>query len=256
MASVRRTQAGKVSQKEEALREARQARNYSYDWKIDGQGSEDPRGKVLIEAKDLNFAWPDSDTLWAESLNFQIHGGERLLLQGDNGSGKSSLLRLLTEDREGQQGSIRRNTRALATLDQHLGFLQADLSLIENFQRHFRQMLPEHELRIRLGRFRFEGEEVFRKAGSLSGGERMRLALACVLASDQVPELLLLDEPTNHLDLRSKGIFTGFLQQYRGAMVLVSHDPQLAEDLGADRVLTLQRIPGQEEIEEPTLEEE
>lgn len=239
MAKVKKMQSGRVSQKETAMREARKARNYQYDWKIDADTTAIPSGKILLKAQDLNFAWAEAEPLWAENLDFQLNGGQRLLIEGPNGSGKSTLLKLITGDLEPVSGNIRLNTDQLFKLDQHLDFLNPRESVMENFQRHFQKNLAEHEQRIRLGRFRFEGEEVFKPMGQLSGGERMRLALACLLATDQRPDLLLLDEPTNHLDLRSREIFAGFLSSYPGAMLLVTHDAWLVEELEVKRELNL-----------------
>src|SRR5690606_26565027 len=100
--------------------------------------------------------------------------------------------------------------------------------------------LAEHELRIRLGRFRFEGAAVFKPAGVLSGGERVRAALACLLAGDDMPHLLILDEPTNNLDFAAREALESSLSGFRGGLLAVSHDREFLEALGLDREWSLE----------------
>jgi ATPase subunit of ABC transporter with duplicated ATPase domains len=123
-------------------------------------------------------------------------------------------------------------------LDQHVAFLRDDLSLVEAM-RDAAPQLREHERRIRLGRLLFEQERGLQPIGHLSGGERVRAALALLLYQPQPPQLLLLDEPTNNLDIRSAEHLTEVLLSYRGAIVAVSHDRQFLEDIGIERELNL-----------------
>lgn len=243
-AAIKRREAGRVAAKAAQFEQAKEALDYQEEWKIDGKALESERGRTLIEAVDLNHAFPEQPELWDSPLNFHLKGGQRSHLQGENGSGKSTLIHILLGRLQPSTGRVRNNCKAIAKLDQDLAFLDPGLSVIENFQAHFQKALAEHESRIRLGRFRFLGRAVFQPTAQLSGGERMRLALACLLATDSLPELLILDEPTNHLDLRSKAIFTRYLATYPGAMLLVSHDPELVADLAPlDQVISLDPPP-------------
>jgi ATPase subunit of ABC transporter with duplicated ATPase domains len=108
--------------------------------------------------------------------------------------------------------------------------LDPDLTLIENLK-CLAPSRPAHELRTLLGRFLFAQETALKKARVLSGGERIRAGLACILGAEQAPELLILDEPTNNLDLTSLEELTSVLQDYRGALLVVSHDLMFVEEI-------------------------
>jgi ATPase subunit of ABC transporter with duplicated ATPase domains len=100
-------------------------------------------------------------------------------------------------------------------------------------------LLPEHEIRIRLARFLFYGDDVYKKINVLSGGEKMRAGMACLFAANNSPELLLLDEPVNNLDLESIEQLTLMLNDYKGALIVVSHDKDFIENLAPDTELVL-----------------
>lgn len=99
---------------------------------------------------------------------------------------------------------------------------------------------PEHELRTRLARYLFPREAADRPFSALSGGERVRAALACVLAAPEPPQLLVLDEPTTHLDVDSMERLESTLAAYRGALVVISHDPDFLAGIGTERWLRLE----------------
>jgi ATPase subunit of ABC transporter with duplicated ATPase domains len=97
-------------------------------------------------------------------------------------------------------------------------------------------------VRAGLARFRIRGDAVDNLAGTLSGGERFRVSLACLLLAEPPPQLLLLDEPTNNLDLDSVEQLTAALAGYRGALIVASHDPRFLEDLGVQRWWVVERM--------------
>jgi len=127
----------------------------------------------------------------------------------------------------------------VAWLDQQVGFLDPALSVLENIRAFSRPGLEEHDLRNRLGRFRFRGEAALKPAGILSGGERMRAGLACLLAGDNAPQLLVLDEPTNNLDFAGREAVESALEGYAGGLLVVSHDREFLAALEMEAEIAL-----------------
>jgi ATPase subunit of ABC transporter with duplicated ATPase domains len=128
----------------------------------------------------------------------------------------------------------------IAYLDQRVATLDDAETVLENLRR-CTPRTPETERRIKLGRFLFGGDAALKRAGELSGGERMRAGLACALLADEPPELLLLDEPGNHLDRDSLEQLEGALSCFEGAFIVVTHDRSLREAIGCDTVWALSR---------------
>lgn len=181
--------------------------------------------KSVLELTGINFRFaPSGAELWPEPKSFSIQGPARIGIVGDNGVGKSLLLKAIAGME--QPGILVEGSRsvhvAFAFLDQEVAILDPGRSLLENFAR-FTPHLATHERRVRLGRFLFEQERVHQQVATLSAGERLRAALACVLHKDPAPQLLLLDEPTNHLDLFSLEALEAALQSFKGALLVVSH---------------------------------
>src|SRR5262249_34146277 len=159
--------------------------------------------KRMIELIGVNYHYPDAfETLWPKPLSLEIYGSERVWLKGPNGSGKSTLIDLICNRKQTSTGIVKLGTQRIGLLDQKAGILDDSLTVLENIKR-FAPLRPEHELRTLLGRFLFIRDEALKPASVLSGGERMRAALACLLGADQSPEILIADEPTNNLDLPS-----------------------------------------------------
>ncbi|WP_342769817.1 ABC-F family ATP-binding cassette domain-containing protein [Parasphingopyxis lamellibrachiae] len=171
-------------------------------------------------------------------LSFTMHGPERLAITGPNGSGKSTLLRIATGEITPAGGEARRVSGRLALLDQALTLLDGEESLLHNMRR-ISPGLSGQEARAALARFAFRNIWADRQAGSLSGGERIRLALAGVVTRAEPPQLLLLDEPTNHLDIESTELLEHALAGYDGAILCVSHDEAFLRAIGVERRIAL-----------------
>jgi len=170
-------------------------------------------------------------------LTLTIRGPERIAVTGRNGSGKSSLLRLIAGDLEPTAGTVTR-AAASACLDQHVGLLDDDLSLLDNLRRAA-PGLSANAAHAALARFAFRNRDALRLARDLSGGERLRAGLSCVMSGETAPQLLLLDEPTNHLDIDAVEELEAALRGFDGALVVVSHDERFLEAIGVARTIDL-----------------
>ncbi|MFL6124138.1 ABC-F family ATP-binding cassette domain-containing protein [Actinophytocola sp.] len=171
-------------------------------------------------------------------LNLAIRGPERIALLGANGVGKSTLLRVVSGDLAPEGGLMNRAEGRIAYLSQRLDLLDPARSTLENL-RACAPALGATETMHLLARFLFPEERAQLPVGVLSGGERLRATLLCVLRAEPAPQLLLLDEPTNNLDLVSVGQLTSALHAYQGAFVVVSHDDRFLADIGITRWLSL-----------------
>ena len=164
-------------------------------------------------------------------------GAERTGVVGRNGAGKSTLLRLMAGDLWPTAGRIERGVSA-ARLDQQADLLRPEETLLEAWLR-LNPGGDANQAQAGLARFLFRNTAARRRVGELSGGERLRAALCCVLTGTAPAQLLILDEPTNHLDLASVEAVEQALAGYDGALVTVSHDADFLETAGLDRRLVL-----------------
>src|SRR5271156_3975222 len=198
-------------------------------------------GRTVIEVSNLTKVYPTptgGEKLILYNLNFTIERGDRIALVGANGAGKSTLIRLLSQQEEPTSGQIKLGHNALVdffaqdqykVLDPNAGMLD-DISGAS-------PKVPVVELRSLLGCFMFSGDDVFKKLGVLSGGERNRYAMAKMLVSPS--NMLLLDEPTNHLDLRAKDVLLDAIRNFSGTVLFVSHDRYFIDGL-ATRVFEVE----------------
>ncbi|NED15336.1 ABC-F family ATP-binding cassette domain-containing protein [Streptomyces sp. SID9124] len=168
---------------------------------------------------------------------YEVRGPERIALVGRNGAGKTTLLRTLAGELAPVSGEAVTEV-PLRFLPQRLDVLDDGLSVVENVAR-FAPDATNNHIRAKLAHFLFRGARADRAAGTLSGGERFRAALAALLLAEPTPRLLLLDEPTNNLDMASVRRLTAALDAYEGALVVASHDVPFLESLGITRWLLL-----------------
>ncbi len=170
-------------------------------------------------------------------VNLRLTGPERVAIRGPNGAGKTTLLRLLAGDVAPTSGRVERAVTGVL-LDQEAAILRPAETLLEAYRR----LNPDatvNDAHAALARFLFRNSAAQRVVGTLSGGERLRAALACVMTGGRPPQLLILDEPTNHLDLDSIAAVEAALGAYDGALVVVSHDPDFLAAIGIDRTIPL-----------------
>ena len=195
-------------------------------------------GMTVIEAKGLSKKF--SGPAIFDKVDFDLGKGERLLVLGLNGAGKTTLLRMLAKEMMPDSGSFEFGYQVNAGYyAQEHDNLDPQASLID----HMRRVAPvslgltESQLRGMLGMFGLSGSKVFQESATLSGGEKTKLALAMLMVGRN--NLLLLDEPTNNLDPPSRQSVADALSNWKGAIILVSHDTEFVEQLAPTKVLLL-----------------
>ena len=197
-----------------------------------------PAGKTVIETVGLakSYGGPDIFT----DVTFDLGRGERLLVLGLNGAGKTTLLRILAGETDADFGTFQFGHQVVAGYyAQEHDNLRIDASLLHNIRAEVPPgvTLSETELRGLLGMFGLSGEKVFQDAGTLSGGEKTKLALSMLMVGRN--NLLLLDEPTNNLDPASRAAVADALTGWPGAIIFVSHDTEFVEQLAPTKVLLM-----------------
>ncbi len=198
-----------------------------------------PVGREVIRTRGVTVAL---GTLTLPLPDLWLRGPSRLAVTGPNGSGKSTLLQLLAGEREPATGRVDRGIPpdSVRLLDQRLRGLPPGERVLDAFRSAHPDMDPSR-VGLVLARFLFPGDRALAPVSALSGGELLRLHLACLLGGERPPAFLLLDEPGNHLDLPSLEAVEGILGEYDGALVVVSHDEELLEALGVEERVELER---------------
>ncbi|MGY2173633.1 ATP-binding cassette domain-containing protein [Pseudomonas azotoformans] len=183
-----------------------------------------PNGRQVLSLVDAQLPW-----LPSTSLNLHLAGPVRVAVRGPNGCGKSTLLKVLAGQWQVVAGECRVHLPC-AYIDQHLALLDDQRSIVEQLNL-LDTPLAEAPLRSRLALLQLDALRVTQPTGQLSGGERLKAAMAIALWREVPAQLLLLDEPTNHLDLESVMAFEQALQGFNGAMLVVSHDATLLQSI-------------------------
>ena len=191
-------------------------------------------GKVMLVASDLAKSYGGPPVF--DDISFDVGRGERLLIMGLNGAGKTSLLRILAGESQADRGTFRlgHGVELGYYAQEHEG-VHDGMQVIEHMKAESRA--EDQALRKLLGMFRLSGDMAFQDAGTLSGGEKTKLALAQLVAGRK--NLLMLDEPTNNLDPPSRTAIAEALADWPGSMILVSHDIEFVEALAPQRVLMM-----------------
>ena len=196
-------------------------------------GEKDFSGDVVFKMKNVSKSF--GDRVLFSDVNLNVEGGERIALLGDNGTGKSTFIKCLLGE-EDCQGKIQFGpTVKWGYLPQIIHFDHPERSLYDTML--YEKNLTPQMARDRLGAFLFQGEDVFKTVGTLSGGEQSRLRL-CMLMDEKI-NLLILDEPTNHLDIASREWVEAAIEEFEGVLLFVSHDRYFIEKF-AERIWLLE----------------
>ncbi|WP_086824749.1 ribosomal protection-like ABC-F family protein [Streptomyces sp. NRRL B-24572] len=230
--------ASRVSEAKARLDEAGRALREEQRLTLELPDTRVPAGRNLFLGEGMQVRLGGEDVFAAGGIDLTVRGPERIALTGPNGAGKTTLMRMITGELTPDGGEIKRGDGRIAYLSQRLDLLDLDLTVAENFA-EFAPERPEAERMNLLARFLFRGPRAHLPVGVLSGGERLRATLACVLCAEPAPHLLLLDEPTNNLDLVSAGQLESALNSYQGAFMVISHDERFLAEIGVDRWLRL-----------------
>ena len=191
-------------------------------------------GKIPLEVKNLAFRYDGKQNLY-DDLSFMLNANERFLIVGENGVGKSTLLKLIMGILQPKSGEIKFSQKTeIAYYAQELELLDLDKTVLQNTDA---DGYTELQLRNILGNFLFQGDAVFKKVSTLSPGEKARVSLCKLLLARA--NLLILDEPTNHLDPDTQAIIGENFRDYTGTILLVSHNADFAEQIGITRMLVL-----------------
>ncbi len=191
-------------------------------------------GQIVLRADHLTKSYGSREIF--RNINFTLERGQRLVVIGLNGAGKTSLLRMLLDMTPINGGKVTMGDRV------RIGYYAQEnegLDYSNSVLNEATDVLPEDSKRVRgvLGRFLFSGSRVFQEVGTLSGGEKTRLALAKMVLDG--PNLLVLDEPTTHLDVLSRGIIGEALGNYNGTIIAVTHDVEFVRFLKPDTLLLM-----------------
>ncbi|GAA1211777.1 ribosomal protection-like ABC-F family protein [Pseudonocardia alaniniphila] len=231
------THAARVSEAKARLDEAGRALRDEQKITLILPGTNVPAGRTAFLGERMQVRYGDQALFAGDGADLVIRGPERIALTGPNGAGKSTLLRMINGELE-PEGGTRRADGRVAYLSQRLDLLNLDRTVAQNLAA-FAPAMPEAQRMHLLARFLFRGSRIDLPVGVLSGGERLRATLACVLYAEPAPQLLLLDEPTNNLDLISIGQLESALAAYEGAFVVVSHDERFLTEIKVSRWLRL-----------------
>lgn len=229
MAQSRRRQLEKMERIEKPFHDEKHAKiNFTY-------AVEPPLDVLKVKNADISVGEGAGRKTLVEDISFEVRRGEKVGIIGDNGIGKSTLLKII-QGLIPHEGTVRWNTNVkISYFEQESTNLNRELTVMEELHSRY-PSLSDLEVRSLLAQVRFVGENVFKEIGVISGGERAKLCFAIMM--QEHGNVLILDEPTNHLDLSSKEAIETALEEYTGTVIFVSHDRYLLSRI-ADRLIEL-----------------
>ncbi len=229
MAQSRRKQLEKMECIERPAHEAKSAKiRFTY-------AVEPPIDVLKVKGVDISVGEGNARKTLVDEVSFDVRRGEKIGIIGDNGIGKSTLLRIIQEKLP-HKGIVRWNSNVkISYFEQESTNLNRELTVMEELHSRY-PSLSELEVRSLLAQVRLVGENVFKETGVISGGERAKLCFAIMM--QEHGNVLILDEPTNHLDLSTKEAIEEALEEYTGTIIFVSHDRYLLSKI-ADRLIEL-----------------
>ncbi|UWX61028.1 ATP-binding cassette domain-containing protein [Chryseobacterium oranimense] len=230
--------AEKISSISGDLRELRSSLKNADQMKARFNDSDLHYGKILINAENINFRYKNIN-LWSENINIEIRSGERISVKGSNGSGKTTLIRLLLGNIVPSEGKINRAEFKSIYIDQEYSLIGREIKVYDFVQQFNDGAMPESEVKTLLSRFLFGKDTWDKNCGILSGGERLRLLLCGLSISSKAPDMIILDEPTNNLDLQNVEILTNSIKEYKGTLLVISHDESFLDEIGVEREIIL-----------------
>lgn len=229
MAQSRRRQLEKMERIEKPFHDEKHAKiNFTY-------AVEPPLEVLKVKNADISVGEGAGRKTLVDDISFEVRRGEKIGIIGDNGIGKSTLLKII-QGLIPHEGKVRWNTNVkISYFEQESANLNRELTVMEELHSRY-PSLSDLEVRSLLAQVRFVGENVFKEIGVISGGERAKLCFAIMM--QEHGNVLILDEPTNHLDLSSKEAIETALEEYTGTVIFVSHDRYLLSRI-ADRLIEL-----------------
>ena len=193
--------------------------------------------KELVSISGLHFAY--GNRVIFDDFDFTMYGRTRVRLCGKNGAGKTTLIKIICGELTANSGVVKTFGK-IAYLNQDLSVLDRNKTIVENIMDISGCL--KHDAHMIAANFGFRGDTSSKRVSMLSGGELLKATLAAILGGENQPDLLILDEPTNNLEIKSIAILEDALNQYRGAILLVSHDEIFAKNIKVDGEINIRPI--------------